>query len=150
MRANDEQIGPVEVLTPGEYVEILALWERAGLAARPEGRDAPAAFQKQHEAGAQRAIGIRLDGRLVAVAILTHDGRKGWINRLAVDPAHRRRGYAGILIGEAERWFNEEVGVEVFSALIHSHNDASRALFIDMGYETVDVVYVRKLARPGA
>jgi GNAT superfamily N-acetyltransferase len=150
MRANSERIGAIETLTPREYVEILALWERAGLPARPEGRDAPAAFEKQYESGLQRAIGIRSGGKLVAIAILTHDGRKGWINRLAVDPAVRRSGYASALIEEAERWFNEEVGVEVSSALIHSHNDASRALFAELGYETVDVVYVRKLARPGA
>ncbi len=150
MRANSEQTGAVETLTPGEYDEILTLWARAGLPARPEGRDAPEAFRKQHDGGLQRAVGIRAEGLLVAVAILTHDGRKGWINRLAVDPDYRRAGYARALIEEAERWFNEEVGVEVSSALIHSHNDASRALFAEMGYETVDVVYVRKLARPGA
>ena len=150
MRANDEQIGSVEILTPGEYEEVLALWERAGLPARPEGRDAPAAFRKQYEGGSQRAIGIRDGGQLVAVGILTHDGRKGWINRLAVDPARRRKGYARALIEAAERWFNDEVGVEVSSALIHAHNDASRALFAELGYETVDVVYVRKLARPDA
>jgi GNAT superfamily N-acetyltransferase len=150
MRANSEQIGAAETLTPGEYEEVLALWARAGLPARPEGRDAPSAFAKQYAGGLQRAIGIRADGLLVAVALLTHDGRKGWINRLAVDPDFRRKGYAAALIEEAERWFKDEVGVEVSSALIHSHNDASRALFAELGYETIDVVYVRKLARPGA
>jgi GNAT superfamily N-acetyltransferase len=150
MRANSEQIGAAETLTPREYEEVLALWARAGLPARPEGRDSPAAFERQHASGLQRAIGIRAGDVLVAVALLTHDGRKGWINRLAVDPGYRRKGYAAALIAEAERWFNEEVGVEVSSALIHSHNDASRALFAELGYETVDVVYVRKLARPGA
>jgi GNAT superfamily N-acetyltransferase len=150
MRANNEQTGVVKTLTPGEYEEILALWARAGLPARPDGRDAPEAFRKQHERGLQRAIGICANRLLVAVAILTHDGRKGWINRLAVDPEHRRMGYASALIEEAERWFNEEAGVEVSSALIHTHNEASRALFAELGYETIDVVYVRKLARPDA
>jgi GNAT superfamily N-acetyltransferase len=150
MRANSEQISSVETLTPREYEEVLALWARASLPARPEGRDAPEAFGHQHKSGLQRAVGIRAEGKLVAVAILTHDGRKGWINRLAVDPEHRRNGYAKALVAEAERWFNQEVGVEVSSALIHAHNDASRALFAELGYETVDVVYVRKLTRPGA
>lgn len=150
MSTNDAETPAVLDLGPGEYAEVLSLWNRAGLPARPEGRDAPDAFRRQYEGGLQRAIGLRHGGLLVAVAILTHDGRKGWINRLAVDPDHRRRGYASILVDEAERWFRDEVGVEVFSALIHTHNDPSRTLFAELGYEMVDVVYVRKLARPGA
>ena len=150
MSASQAQFPEVLILDPEDYAEILALWTRAGLSARPEGRDAPAAFQRQYKGGFQRAIGIREAGELVAVAILTHDGRKGWINRLAVDPENRRQGYASALVAEAERWFRDEVGVEVFSALINTHNDASRTLFAELGYEMVDVVYVRKLARPGA
>jgi GNAT superfamily N-acetyltransferase len=150
MGASQAQIPEVLVLGPDDYEEVLALWARAGLPARPEGRDSPEAFRRQYDVGLQRAIGIREVGLLVAVAILTHDGRKGWINRLAVDPGQRRRGYASILVAEAERWFRDEVGIEVFSALIHTHNDHSRTLFAELGYETVDVVYVRKLARPGA
>jgi len=91
-----------------------------------------------------------VEGRLVAVVVLTHDGRKGWINRLAVDPVYRHRGYARRLVEASERWFNDEIGVEVSAALIHTHNDSSRALFDALGYEEIDVVYVRKLARPGA
>ncbi len=150
MSADQAQLFDVLVLGPNDYDEVLALWQRAGLPARPTGRDAPEAFRRQHESGLQRAIGIRESDVLVAVALLTHDGRKGWINRLAVDPAVRRRGYASALVAAAERWFREEVGLEVYAALINAHNAASRALFADLAYETVDVVYVRKLARPGA
>ena len=32
-------------------------------------------------------------GELVGVVLGTHDGRKGWINRLAVAPAYQRRGH---------------------------------------------------------
>jgi GNAT superfamily N-acetyltransferase len=150
MRPHDAEYHEVVVLDPGDYEDVLALWQRAGLPARPEGRDAPEAFRRQHAGGTQRAIGIRVTGTLVAVVILTHDGRKGWINRLAVDPHYQRQGYARRLLAEAERWFVEEAGVEVFAALIQTHNDSSRALFATQGYETADVVYVRKLVRSGA
>jgi N-acetylglutamate synthase len=150
MSASDARIPDILTLGPEDYDEVLALWARAGLPARPEGRDAPEAFKRQHEGGLQRAIGMREAGMIVAVAILTYDGRKGWINRLAVDPGYRHRGYASALIAEAEYWFRDEIGLEVFSALIHSDNGPSRTLFAELGYETVDVVYVRKLARPSA
>ena len=90
-------------LSAADYDDVVALWQRAGLHVRREGRDSSAAFARQIAAGRQRAIGLRAGTALVAVAVLTHDGRKGWINRLAVDPALRRQGLATELIAEAER-----------------------------------------------
>jgi ribosomal protein S18 acetylase RimI-like enzyme len=100
--------------------------------------------------GLQRVIGLREAGRLVAVAVLTHDGRRGWINRLAVDPACRRRGLAARLIAEAERWFTKDLGFEVWAALIAGENRGSQALFDALGYRRHDVVYVSKRTRPEA
>lgn len=150
MIATQGNMDETVVLGPEAYDEMVDLWRRAGLPAQPEGRDAPEAFRAQEARGLQRAVGIREDGRLIAVAILTHDGRKGWINRLAVDPVRRRQGCAAALLAEAERWFLQEAGVEVFAALIHADNEPSLALFDRAGYETIDVVYVRKKARPAA
>ncbi|MEJ5198560.1 MAG: GNAT family N-acetyltransferase [Anaerolineae bacterium] len=134
-----------------DYGEILELWQRAGLPVRAEGRDAPAAFARQMATGVQRVIGMRAEGRLVAVAVLTHDGRKGWINRLAVDPAYRRQGLARRLIAEAERWFTQDLGLEVWAALIERHNTASLALFESLGYSYLrDILYVSKRTRAGA
>jgi ribosomal protein S18 acetylase RimI-like enzyme len=137
-------------LNESDYEEILELWKRAGLSIRAEGRDSAGAFARQMGWGVQRVAGLREGKRLVAVAVLTHDGRKGWINRLAVDPAHRRRGLARQLIAEAERWFTQELGLEVWAALIEQNNSASQRLFESMGYGRPDVVYVSKRTRPGA
>jgi len=133
-----------------EYDEILVLWERAGLPVRPEGRDAPDRFARQMADRRQRVVGLRANAKLVAVVVLTHDGRKGWINRLAVDPAYRRRGLAGRLVAEAERWFVEDQGLEIWAALIEGENRDSQALFTALDYRRHDVVYVSKRTRPEA
>ena len=137
-------------LTVADYDAILDLWRNAGLPVRAEGRDAPQAFARQMTSGSQRVLGLRDDARLVAVAVLTHDGRKGWVNRLAVEPAYRRRGLAHMLVAEAERWFTAEIGLEIWAALIEDENHASQALFEDLGYWRGAVVYVSKRTRPGA
>lgn len=133
-----------------DYPDILDLWQRAGLPVRGEGRDAPDEFARQMASAAQRVIGIRADDRLVAVVVLTHDGRKGWINRLAVAPDQRRQGLARRLVAEAERWFTQDLGLEVWAALIAHHNTASLALFDALAYEQPDVVYVSKRTRAEA
>ena len=137
-------------LQAADYDDVLALWQRSGLPVRAEGRDAPAAFARQMASGLQRVIGLRAESALVAVAVLTHDGRKGWINRLAVDPAYRRQGLARRLIAEAERWFAQDLGLEVWAALIGRHNDASLLLFEELGYGQPDVAYVSKRMRHDA
>jgi GNAT superfamily N-acetyltransferase len=140
---------PVE-LDASDVPAILEVWRRAGLSVRPAGRDAPEAFARQLAGGRQRAIGVFDGDRLIAVAVLTHDGRKGWINRLAVDPAYRRRGIAAALVAEAERWFRDDVRLEVFAALIEEENAASLALFEALGYGRPRVAYVSKRTRPDA
>ena len=133
-----------------DYNAILALWAGAGLPVRPEGRDAPDSFARQMADRRQRVVGLRDGAKLIAVVVLTHDGRKGWINRLAVDPTYRRRGLAGRLVAEAERWFGEEQGLEIWAALIEGENRDSQALFAALDYRRHDVVYVSKRTRPEA
>ena len=145
----DDSIQPCD-LGEADFEELLDLWKRAGLSIRAEGRDSASAFARQMRWGVQRVAGLRAGQQLVAVVVLTHDGRKGWINRLAVDPAYRRRGLARKLIAEAERWFTQEIGLEVWAALIEPENIGSQKLFDHLGYGRHALVYVSKRTRAGA
>ena len=137
-------------LEVADYPAILGLWQRAGLSVRPHGRDSQAAFARQMSWGTQRVVGFRADSELVAVAVLTHDGRKGWINRLAVDPNYRRMGLASMLVKEAERWFTQDLGLEIWAALIEQENVASQVLFDRLSYRSLDLQYVSKRVREDA
>jgi ribosomal protein S18 acetylase RimI-like enzyme len=70
--------------------------------------------------------------------------RRGWINRLAVDPEFRRRGIAKALIAEAEQVLKES-GIKVFAVHIENWNMISKELFRKCGYvEHRDVTYFSK------
>jgi len=121
-----------------DYDELLALWQRAGLhSLKPRGRDSRAGLARQLASGVQTILGLEVDGQLVGAVIATHDSRKGWINRLAVDPDHRRRGYGAMLIAAAEEVLREQ-GMRVIAALVERDNAASLALFRKVGYVEID------------
>lgn len=121
-----------------DYDELLALWQRAGLhSLRPRGRDSRASLARQLASGVQTILGAEVDGQLVGAVVVTHDSRKGWINRLAVDPDHRRQGHGARLIAAAEKALREQ-GIPVIAALVESGNIASLALFQKTGYVEID------------
>lgn len=134
-------------LAAADYDAVRDLWEAAGLPIRPTGRDSQEAFARQCAGGTQTVIGLRDGGELIGVVVATHDGRKGWINRLAVHPNHRRRGAARRLIEEAEKvlWLQ---GMDVIAALIEGWNASSLACFEAAGYVFhSDIRYVSKRDR---
>ena len=132
------------------HAEIIDLWQRAGLHIRPDGRDSAEAFAQQMATGVQTPIGLRDDERLVAVVIATHDSRKGWINRLAVDPDYRRQGLGLQLIRLCEEHFRA-VGIDIWAALIEDWNEASLALFRKAGYHVHDnITYASRRTRSNA
>jgi len=131
-------------LTIDDHAAILALWQRAGLSTiKPTGRDSRSEFEKQF-AGGQIAIGLEEDGQLIGVVIVTNDTRKGWINRLAIDPGYRRRGYGEQLAHAAEDALHE-AGIHLIAAFIEESNAASLSLFEKLGYAAhPKIVYVSK------
>ena len=122
---------------------MLTLWQRAGLdSIRPQGRDSREAFADQLARG-QVVLGLEDAGQLVACVVVTDDTRKGWINRLAVDPQYRRHGLGARLIAEAENDLRAR-GFKIFCALIEKDNTASLDLFQREKYKTHHSVYVSK------
>ncbi|MBM4247848.1 MAG: GNAT family N-acetyltransferase [Euryarchaeota archaeon] len=138
----------IQRLRPSDYDELLSVWKRAGLPARPRGRDSRPEMARQVGLGTSiylKAV-LREDGRerMVAVVLGTHDGRKGWINRLAVLPGHRRRGLGTLLVRELERRFRR-LGPDIVCGLVETYNQESMAFFAKMGYvRHEDIIYYSK------
>lgn len=119
---------------PQEYSELLTLWQASGLDHRPRGRDSEAGLAAVCEAEPELFLVAVADGRLVGSIMGSHDGRKGWINRLAVEPSRQRRGIARKLVERLERFFNRR-GIGVVAALVDGDDAPSHPLFEALGYK---------------
>ncbi|MEM3536450.1 MAG: GNAT family N-acetyltransferase [Candidatus Bathyarchaeia archaeon] len=134
----------IRKLTINDYEKIVRLWSRAGLPFKPTGRDSKEAIAAQMNANPEYFLGAFEDDRLIGTAIISCDMRKGWINRLAVDPDYRRRGVAKALIAECEKILRKQ-GVRIFCALVEDYNKASKELFKRCGFvEHRDIIYFSK------
>ena len=83
--------------TPADHVALHALWTRTpGIQLRDE--DAYAAFCYYLARNPGLSLLAEVDGVVVGGLLAGHDGRRGYLQHLAVDPAWRRRGIATALI----------------------------------------------------
>lgn len=131
-------------LTLADYPELIKLWKRAGLPYKPRGRDSRGHIAREISANPDFFIGIFDRDLLVGAIVATHDGRKGWLNRVAVDPDYRRQGLARRLTLAGERALRRH-GIRIFGLLIHSYNKASLALAQSLGYRLHrDIFYLSK------
>lgn len=131
-----------------DYDRLMALWLRAGLSIRPNGRDSRESIADEMLNNPDGFIGLFDANRLIGFALATYDGRKGWINRVAVDPDYRRQGLGGMLIEESERRLKKR-GAHITTCLIEEWNEASLALVQKMGYILHrDILYLSKRDSP--
>lgn len=127
-----------------DYHSVIALWNSAGLPHKPEGRDTKENMSK--EIGQPNALFLvaEKEGHLIGSAFGTHDGRKGWVNRVAVLPAARRQGIATALVREVEKRFAEH-GIQIIACLVEEWNKESLIFFQKMGYVChKDIFYLTK------
>jgi ribosomal protein S18 acetylase RimI-like enzyme len=86
--------------TEADFAATTALWTQCGL--HPSSTETPASL-----AGVARLnpglflLGFE-GGNLVATVLASWEGRRGWINRLAVAPSHRGRGLGREMLALAE------------------------------------------------
>lgn len=135
-------------LKPDEYAVLIGIWQKAGLLFRPQGRDAEAKLLAELKNNNSCFILAEYEDKAIGSILATHDGRKGWLNRLAVIPEFRGSGIAEKLIEQAENYLKEK-NILIFACLIEEWNTTSIALFRKYGYQlNKDIIYLTKKQHP--
>lgn len=134
----------IKPLSQDSYKSVIKLWKDAQLSFRPDGRDSPGEMRKQFEQDSDIILGAFVNGDMIGVIFGSDDGRKGWINRLAVHPDRRGKKVAQDLISALEDALKKR-GRKIICTLIEDWNDPSFSLFNKMGYvRHDDITYLSK------
>jgi ribosomal protein S18 acetylase RimI-like enzyme len=126
-----------------DYDKVMKLWKESGLVIRP-GDDIDGVRLKL-----QRDPDLFLlaesNHEIVGVVMGAWDGRRGWINHLAVKPSHQRTGIGSRLVRELETRFASK-GARKVNAQVYKWNKQSIEFFKAAGYEVHDdLIMIGKL-----
>ena len=122
---------------------IVALWERCGLT-RPW-NDPVEDIAIAQRTGNGTVLVATADGGLVGAAMVGHDGHRGAIYYLGVDPDARRLGIGRRLVEAAEVWVRAR-GVPKINLLVRKENAGVLAFYEALGFaDTQSVCLYRTL-----
>jgi len=117
----------------GDYPKLIGIWKAAGLPYKPNGRDSEESIEAELKRGIGKFLFAVVEGVYAGVVLVTHDGRKGWINRVAVLPKYRNEGIAKQLVDAAEKWLDEQ-DIGIYACQIEDYNEDSFEVFKKLGY----------------
>jgi ribosomal protein S18 acetylase RimI-like enzyme len=126
-----------------DVADVVALWQTCGLT-RPWNDPATDIALARRGSNATVLIG-RGDRLIVATVLVGHDGHRGWVYYLAVDPDHRQQGYGRVMMDEAERWLRER-GIEKLQLMVRPDNKSVKNFYQSLGYsEQERIIYAKWL-----
>ena len=138
----------IKKLTIDEYDSLIEMWDEVGLPYKPHGRDSRENIKCQLQQPTSIYLAACIRSKMVGVILATHDGRKGWINRLSVSPNYQKHGIAKRLVTEVENRFNK-LGIRIFACLVEDWNRVSMKFFKHLGYKSYrDIFYLTKRVDP--
>lgn len=118
-------------IADADVAGVVALWERCGLT-RPWNEPAADIALARKGENATILVGRKRDA-IVATALVGHDGHRGWVYYVAVDPAHQGKGFGRIIMNAAEDWLRK-TGVEKLMLMVRPENTAVRNFYESIGY----------------
>lgn len=136
----DMRAAKIRPLKESELVELRSLWTDSGLHYRAKGRDSLPSLRKQRKSDPPLFVGAFDGDKMVGAVIASDDGRRAWINRLAVAPEARGRGIATALIRHCEKVLRRR-GRHLFCVHIEHDNPESMKLFTKEGYKRENLIF---------
>jgi ribosomal protein S18 acetylase RimI-like enzyme len=125
-----------------QYTEsVIELWRRCGLVV--PWNDPAKDIERKLSVNPELFFIGTINGDIVASVMGGYEGHRGWINYLAVSPAHRRQGYGQIMMKAAEAALLER-GCPKINLQVRHDNTEVLAFYAALGFHDDRVVSLGK------
>ena len=133
----------ISPLADADVEAVAALWQRCGLTRPWNDPSADIALARR---GPNSAILVgRAENAIVASAMVGHDGHRGWVYYVAVDPDAQQQGHGRAIMAAAEHWLRQQ-GVAKIMLMVRPDNTAVQAFYQTLGYAAQErVIYAKWL-----
>lgn len=123
-------------------------WPAEGALARSEAEFAALLPDGRTTAGHELRSMVNGEGERVGYAWFVPEdrpiGRVAFIYDIAVDPEHRRKGYARQALAEIEA-FAREQGLAGIQLHVFGHNAGARRLYLETGFVETDIMMLKRV-----
>ncbi len=124
-----------------DYDQVVALWAQAGLRLSPS--DSREAIRHKLERDADLFLVAVEDTAIVGVVLGTYDGRRGWINHLAVAAPQQHQKLGTRLMQEVEYRLRQK-GCAKVNLHILPTNAAVQPFYQRLGYQRDEMIFMEK------
>jgi len=121
----------ISSIEDGDLSEVTHLWRRAGLIREWNDPAGDIALARK-ERNSTILLG-RDNGVLVASVLVGHDGHRGWVYYVSVDPDHRLKDYGREIMTAAEDWLRAR-GIAKLQLMVRGDNAKVHAFYEALGY----------------
>jgi ribosomal protein S18 acetylase RimI-like enzyme len=128
----------------GDVQTVIALWARCGVTRPWNDPVTDIGFARRGLASAVLVLEDRSE--IVASVMVGHDGHRGALYYLSVEPARQRQGLGREMVHAAEQWLAER-GVWKINLMIRRENAAARGFYERLGFSGNDVISLGKAIR---
>jgi ribosomal protein S18 acetylase RimI-like enzyme len=150
VRAPKGPLGGLEIPTrireykPRDFASVRRLWRAAGLRLGPS--DTRLELERARHRDPDLFLVCAVGAHLIGVVLGRFDGRRGWINHLAVDPRFQGRGVGALLVGELEKRLRIK-GCPKVNLHVLADNRYVAGFYRRIGYAPQNLLYMSKWLR---
>lgn len=130
-----------------DVTEVIDLWERCGLLRPWNDAHNDIAFCRQKPNSTILVGRSETSKTILASVMLGHDGHRGWVYYLSVDPDCQGKGLGAIVMKAAENWMLKQ-GVWKLQLMVRRGNEGVIQFYDRLGYQESSCMIMERWIDP--